>query len=60
MYLTSDCLKLAANFSSIIQQLQNEFCSTFRDFHKKTHEIRMFQNLFSIDTDQVPVQMQIE
>jgi hypothetical protein len=41
-----DCLTLAANYNSIIQGLQNEFCSTFGDFHKRTQEIQMFQNPF--------------
>ena len=51
-----DCLTLAVNFISIIQWLQNEFCSTFRDFHKRKHEIQMIHSSFSIDIVQVPVQ----
>jgi hypothetical protein len=51
---------LKNKFVSIIQQLQNEFSSRFSDFYTSSNEIKLFQNPFAIDINEVPTQMQME
>jgi hypothetical protein len=53
-------LMLKNKFVSIIQQLRNEFSSRFADFYTSSNEIRLFQNPFAIDINEVPAHMQME
>jgi hypothetical protein len=51
---------LKNKFVSIIQRLRNEISSKFTDFYTSSNEIRLFQNPFSVDINEVPAQMQTE
>jgi hypothetical protein len=53
-------LMLKNKFVSIIQQLRNEFSSRFADLYTSSNEIRLFQNPFTIEINEVLAQMQME
>jgi hypothetical protein len=53
-------LMLNSKFVSIIQQLRYGFSPRFADFYTSSKEIRLFQNPFPIDINDVPAQMQME
>ncbi|XP_060874765.1 general transcription factor II-I repeat domain-containing protein 2-like [Metopolophium dirhodum] len=48
------------NFLNIIENLQNEFSIRFSDFYVQENKIKLFQNLFSVDIDDVESNLQME
>jgi Spin-doc zinc-finger/Domain of unknown function (DUF4371) len=54
-------LELPTNlFLEYIESLQNEFSRRFSDFHKHSKEIRLFQNPFAPNIEDVPEYLQLE
>ncbi|XP_060876930.1 general transcription factor II-I repeat domain-containing protein 2A-like [Metopolophium dirhodum] len=47
-------------FLNIIEQLQNEFSTRFKDFYKYDKEIKLFQNPFQVDINNVKNNLQME
>lgn len=47
-------------FLNIIEQLQNEFSTRFDDFYKYDKEIKLFQNPFQVDINNVKNNLQME
>ncbi|XP_060863093.1 general transcription factor II-I repeat domain-containing protein 2B-like [Metopolophium dirhodum] len=48
------------NFLNIIENLQNEFSIRFSDFYVQENKIKLFQNPFSVDIDDVESNLQME
>ena len=47
-------------FLNIIEQLKNEFSTRFDDFYKYDKEIKLFQNPFQVDINNVKNNLQME